>query len=427
MSKRSPSGLAYWRSLFEEGPEVAATNFADRLTAQNIPAAIAYRPTSEELRQIFRAAEGTSGPFRGVPIAVKDCYDVASQLTRAGSAFYHQVRPATAADASLVAQVRELGGIPALKTQMEEFACGMTGRNAHFGPCPHPTLAGATPGGSSSGSAWAVASGLTPMALGSDTGGSLRVPAAWCGLYAMRVPQRDWSTHGFVPLVPSFDTAGWLTATAEDMLTVSEALLQRGGTRMGKRLKVLSLLQHSGHLDLRLRARYEAIDELLNVVSEPEGSAYLAFNLVGSELAYNILGTREMAQVHAEWLDPYRAHYGADVWARIDSGRRRTVQELEMASKKRLAVTQAFKDVFLNYDAVVMPVVPVPTPQYDQMNDALRSRLLQLNAPASLARLPVLTIPVSLNDGRTGGVQVIFPGVVRMRFSEILSLFTGQN
>ncbi|MGF1453491.1 MAG: amidase family protein [Opitutales bacterium] len=426
MSHQPNRGIAYWRALFEEGPEVAADAYLDFAKSSTSTAVFAHLPDTETLRERFRRAESAKGPLQGVPVAVKDNFHAAGHPTGAGSAFFAELHGEVSDDANLVADAKNLGAVVAGKTQLNEFAYGLSGRNDHFGDCPHPVVSRGATGGSSSGSAAAVASGACPLALGTDTAGSLRVPAAWCGLFSLRVPRRDWSTQGVVPLAPSIDTAGWLAGSAEDMLLASENLLGRGGSRVGKRLKVMSLLQHAGALDLELREALEELDVQLDVTSEPEGAAYLAFNLVGADYAYNILSSHEAWHVHAEWLDEYKARYSERVWQRIDRGRHWSAQELEMANKKKNSVTQAFKDIFLNYDAVVLPAVPMPTPPLRMVNEPVRNRLVQLNAPASLARLPVLTVPLKLADGRSGGAQIIFPGMVRMRFSEVLALFYGD-
>lgn len=430
MSSNPTRGFAYWRAIFEEGAEIAVDAFLGHLKQRggvDNPAVFPYLPSRDALIEAFRQAERSRKPLRGIPFAVKDTFDVAGWPTRAGSAFFEEVKDPITEDAALVHDTRALGAVPVGKTQLNEFAYGLSGRNDHFGDCPHPSIPHGAPGGSSSASAWAVGSGVVPLAIGTDTGGSIRVPASWCGLYGLRVPRRDWSNSGMFNLAPSFDTVGWLTNTPEDMMMVSENLLGRGATRLGKRLKVLSLLQHSGNFDPELREALEELDSYLDVASEPESAAYLGFNLVGSDYAYTILTSYEAASVHADWLGPYQERYGKRVYQRIERGRHWPAQELELANKKKNAVTQAFKDVFLNYDAVLIPAVPTPTPPLKMVNEPVRNRILQLNAPASLARLPVLTVPIRLADGRSGGLQVIFPGMVRMRFSEVLSLFYGNE
>src|ERR1019366_9194510 len=110
------------------------------------------------------------------------------------------------------------------KSQMVEFASGLTGENPHYGDCPHPRFPERLSGGSSSGSAALVAAGVVPFAIGTDTGGCIRVPAAWCGLYGFRQSPGEELIRDAFPLSPTMDTAGWFTAHAADMLTVWRAI-----------------------------------------------------------------------------------------------------------------------------------------------------------------------------------------------------------
>ncbi len=166
---------------------------------------------------------------------------------------------------------------------------------------------------------------------------------------------------------------------------------------------------------------------MLNAIQDPEVSAWLSFNFVGCESAYSILSSREAYLTHKDWLQSHKDEYDPIVWRRIHNGGNWTESEIAHAKQKRHSVTQAFKDSFLNYDAVVMPVTTKASPTKDEMTSALRSQLLQLNTPVSLARLPALTIPVKLSNGTSGGLQIVFPSQLRLRAAEVLALFSGEG
>lgn len=398
----------------------------DHLGLPDPHAALAYIPGRQELLTKARAC--ASGRLQGVPFAVKDLYDVAGWPTRAGSPFYGDIHGVPNNNCSLVKALMDAGAIPVVKSQLNEFAYGLSGANEHYGDCPHPEIKDSLAGGSSSGSAWAVGRGLVPLAIGTDTAGSIRVPAACCGVFGFRLPRKEWTSQGCVPLAPSFDTAGWMTSTARDMMRVIEALQPAKGSRFGKRLRLLNLLGHSGPIDPELLYAYEEAMERLKVVEDAEAAAWVGFSIVGCEPAYSILSSREAALVHADWLDERRSQYSSVVWQRLDRGRNWSESDVEAARQKQLSLTQAFKDIFLNYDAVVMPAVPRPSPgKLALRSDNFRNRLLQLNTPASLARLPALTLPVFLPDGRSGGLQIIFPGLIRMRAVEVLARYAEAS
>jgi Asp-tRNA(Asn)/Glu-tRNA(Gln) amidotransferase A subunit family amidase len=164
-------------------------------------------------------------PLAGTDCFLKDCFDVEGLPTWASSRFLEQVRPGPHADGALAKHLRSLGVSVVGKTQMNEFAYGLDGANPHNGDCPHPFLPGKCSGGSSSGSAWVVAKRLVPLAFGTDTGGSIRVPAAFCGIVGLRIPPNDWAEEGCFPLSPSFDTVGWFTSTLPEMARFSRLLL----------------------------------------------------------------------------------------------------------------------------------------------------------------------------------------------------------
>jgi amidase/aspartyl-tRNA(Asn)/glutamyl-tRNA(Gln) amidotransferase subunit A len=156
-------------------------------------AAIATLPDETILTARFAAVPRSSPPslLGGVPYFLKDLFDVAGEPTLAGSLFLPEVRPAPARESALVRGLRDAGAVLGGKAHLHEFAYGLTGENVHSGDVEHPRFPGRTSGGSSSGSAALVAAGVVPLAIGTDTGGSIRVPAAFCGLFGFRLTPRD--------------------------------------------------------------------------------------------------------------------------------------------------------------------------------------------------------------------------------------------
>ncbi len=232
-----------WQQLAPEAAAREVRRRADSLSAAQRRAVLAVLPREADLSAAFASAPlGT--PLRGIPFLLKDLFDVVGMPTFAGSSFLPEVRPTPPVDSRIVTNLRAAGAVLAGKTQTFEFAWGLTGENAHYGDCEHPRFPGRTSGGSSSGSAAAVAAGIVPFAIGTDTGGSVRVPAAFCGIYAYRgVPHNELIADA-VPLAPSFDTAGWFTGNAADMRLALSALV---GLRASERTPRGMLLGDARH------------------------------------------------------------------------------------------------------------------------------------------------------------------------------------
>ena len=153
----------------------------------------ALRPDSDSSDGIpsGHKAPPTAHPLHDIPYLLKDLFDLAGVPTRAGSTFLDKIRPTPTHDSRIASALARLGAVCAGKTHLVEFASGLTGENPHFGDCPHPRWPDRLSGGSSSGSAALVAAGVAPLSIGTDTGGSVRVPAAWCGLYGFRLTPGD--------------------------------------------------------------------------------------------------------------------------------------------------------------------------------------------------------------------------------------------
>ena len=344
-------------------------------------------------------------PLAGVPYFVKDLFDLAGAPTFAGSTFLPEVRAAQG-DCAVVRAAGLAGLVCAGKTQLHEFAYGITGENPHYGDCENPSAPGRTAGGSSSGSAAAVAAGIVPIAFGSDTGGSVRVPAAFCGVYGFRLTPGDpWIRDAF-PLAPSFDTAGWFAAGAADMRVTLQALLGLEAAVAAPRGCYLELPGVDAAVRLACRTAADALGALLD--TNATGALRAAF--FDAVSAYNTLVASEAWQAHAGWADRMQTRYDPAVWQRLARGRALTDGDLAGAHGARAAIERAWANYFAEFDFLAMPAAPCPALTKAECTLENRTRILTQTAPASVGGLPVLTVPLRLAPSGTrltAGLQVI--------------------
>jgi amidase/aspartyl-tRNA(Asn)/glutamyl-tRNA(Gln) amidotransferase subunit A len=335
-----------------------------------------------------------------------------------------------------------LGAVCAGKTHLVEFASGLTGENPHYGDCPHPFRPDRLSGGSSSGSAALVAAGVAPLAIGTDTGGSVRVPAAWCGLHGFRLTPGDDLIHDAVPLAPTMDTAGWFTANAGDMLAAWRALT---GSRVGANATTRSasttlsptapsFAKATGGTQPRLpnvqprgcylNARklvpgmvaevatacdYAAASVAAQADSVTEASLLLSWHHAVD--SYVTIGMSEAYAVHRSWLAPYREHYDPVIWRRFTDAGHFAADEIARARQHLADMRTVWRDFFRTYDFLVLPAVPCAAPTKAEATPELRRHILTLTAPASLGGLPVLSLPIPLPSGLTAGLQIVLPSV----------------
>jgi amidase/aspartyl-tRNA(Asn)/glutamyl-tRNA(Gln) amidotransferase subunit A len=388
-------------------PEAAAREVRRRaearLGATQRKAAIAVLLDESALAASFAAAP-TASPLRGVPYLLKDLFDVGGIPTFAGSSFLPDVRPNPGRDSGIARELAAAGAVLAGKTHLFEFAWGLTGENAHYGDCEHPRFPGRTSGGSSSGSAAAVAAEVVPLAIGTDTGGSIRVPAAFCGIFGYRgVPGDEWISDA-VALAPSFDTAGWFTRTASDMRQVLATLV---GLRTNEdRAPKGCYIERPGLDPDVAKACRDAASEITGPADASTQAELLAKFAPAAE-TYGVLAGLESWKIHRKWAEKFRVKYGPLLQDRLDRARGISQAQVAAVEPSYEAIRLTWTKFFLTYDYLVMPASPFPALVKADCTQANRLRMMNLTTPASLGALPVLTIPVPLPSGMSTGLQVV--------------------
>lgn len=389
-----------WAELAQQDPQTWQQQLHE--TIANCRARTGDAVISWDLSSACQPGRGALG---GVPYGAKELFDVEGWPSHSSSILPPVLEAKATKDAAVVERMRQLGASCAAKAQMNEFAYGLSGENPHYGNCPHPFLPGCLTGGSSSGSAYLVAAGYLPMALGTDTGGSIRLPASWCGLYGLRsVP--GYCMDGAFPLAESFDTIGWFTRTSADMQQSIEAWFEVQTNDRSEPLKGGMLIPEA-LLDAPVFQKISSVVETLRI-GPAAGSDVLENFLADCNVAFNVLQSREAYAIHHEWLELYGDLYDPAVKARILRGANWTDEQIEQAEGMRQRITDWFAAYFRSHDYLLMPVCPRPSVPVAQASGDLREKLLRLTAPASLAQKPVLTIPVTLEGKQSVGLQFIF-------------------
>ncbi|MEI6107706.1 MAG: amidase family protein [Opitutae bacterium] len=386
-----------------------------------------------EIPSGHKAPPTADAPLARLPYLLKDLFDLAGVPTRAGSTFLHLARGTATHDSRIASRLTELGAACAGKTNLVEFAAGLFGDNAHYGDCPHPHFPDRLAGGSSSGSAALVAAGVVPFAIGTDTGGSVRVPAAFCGLHGFRLTPGDDLIRAAMPLSPSMDTVGWFTANAADMLTAWQALVAGRASppdeprarddaaarpedspypaRTGRNFRGCFL--PSSVLGLPFDpASAVACDRAAARIAPPADQALSGALLASWQQAveaYTITVLTEAHTVHQNWLTLYHEHYEPGIWQRFSDGGRFSPEQRAQARQSMAVVRAGFRHYFSDHDYLVLPATPFPALRKADCTPEARKLLLTLTSPASLAGLPVLTLPVALESGLTSGLQIILP------------------
>lgn len=389
----------------------------DRL---NICTSIDGERARERAAQIDAAVESGDdpGPLAGVPIALKDIFDHAGRVTTAGSGFY---RHDAGRSATVVTRLEEAGAVIVSRTGLHEFAYGFSSENDWFGPVRNPLDPELSPGGSSGGSAAAVAAGQVPIALGTDTGGSVRVPAALCGVYGLKVTHGRVPLDGVFPLAPSLDTVGPLAGSAADLGLAYQAIaghsaadpwsverpVQPPGASppdlQGLRIAIPVPWVDEGPTSREVEAAFEeAIGALRSMGASTE--LYHDPELVPWGRIQDIAGG-EVASVHRTWWSERRP-YGEEVGARIGQAMTVDLDSYIEAQRWRAGLRGRFDRVFQRFDLIATPTTAVLRKRIglDEVptssgSSHYRPALSWFTALVNHAGHPAIALPLSSTDG----------------------------
>ena len=336
--------------------------------AQSSACRYVYMPGGFDISALGTASAGAGTPLAGIPISVKDLFDVAGQTTAAGSTVLAQA-PVAAQDCPAVARLRAAGAVIVGRTNMVEFAFSAVGINPHYGTPVNPadTQVERIPGGSSSGAAVSVATGAAFVGLGSDTGGSIRIPAALCGIVGFKSTARLVPALGALPLSTSLDTVCALTRSVCDAVLAHEVLAARTVTLAHKPLAMRRLAivrtQMQDTLDSTVAQAFERTLRLLRQAgAQIEEIALEEINDLAAINATGGLSAAESYAWHRQLIAENEAQYDPRVALRILRGARMSAFEyIDLVAARRQWITRV-EARLQGFDAVLSPTVPITAP-----------------------------------------------------------------
>jgi amidase len=359
-----------------------------------------------------------TAPFHGAPdgllagltAAVKDMYDIVGTRTSGGSPDWLSTCPPALSSAAAVIKILDAGATIVGKTVCDEFFYSVTGANAHYGTPANPRAPGRLPGGSSSGSAAATASGACDFALGSDTGGSVRIPAALCGVYGIRPTHGRIDFSGAMAMAPSFDVAGWFASGPGVFRAVGAVLLD--GPRSRDTIRNLVFLDDAfaeadGNVAALLRF---ALDVMADELPKPVVDCAAPGGLDPWRECFRIIQAREVWINYGGFIERHHPKLGPGIRERMEIAARVSDRDVESARGGQTRASERIRSLAQPETILCLPTAPsisplLATPEQDL--ESFRLRVMRLTCIAGLGGLPQITIPVGTASGCPVGLSFI--------------------
>jgi amidase len=350
------------------------------------------------------------GPLAGLTAAIKDMYDIAGARTGGGSPEWLQAHVPATMTAGAVQKLLDAGATVIGKTICDEFFYSVTGANAHYGTPINPRAPDRFPGGSSSGSAVATAAGACDFALGSDTGGSVRIPASFCGLYGIRPTHGRVDASGAMAMAPTFDVPGWFAQGPGLFHRLGAVLLQGSGVHQ----PVDDLIV----LDDAFEQAVPAIAELIEPTLATLRNRFpkLVHATIGHgqfdtwREAFRVVQAHETWQTYGDFIDAHKPRLGPGIKERMDFAASVAKHDADIARKEQEAARAHIRTIATPGTLLLLPTAPCIAPLKSSSASDLelfRARVMRLTCIAGISGLPQITIPVGTIAGVPAGMSFI--------------------
>jgi len=358
----------------------------------------------------IEARGAASGPLAGLTFAAKDLYDVAGQKTGFGNPDWLRTHEPAVRTAPAVQMLLDAGARLVGKTHTEEMAWSLTGENAHYGTPVNVNAPGRVPGGSSSGSAAAVAAGLVDFALGSDTGGSVRLPASYCGILGLRPTHGRIPLEGACPLAPSFDTCGWFARDAGVFERVGRVLLRDAAPARAPGRLLVAQDAFAFAEDVALAALKPALERVAALIGAPENVTVGDESLTRWMDYFRFPQGAEAWAAHGAWIARVKPQFGPAIKGRFEWASTVDPKDVARAGTRREEITRRMDDTLRDNAVLALPSAPdiaLPRNSPPAVVDQLRARALPMLCIAGLARLPQVSLPLATVNGCPLGLSLI--------------------
>lgn len=361
----------------------------------------------------FTVPGAPTGALAGLSFAAKDVFDVAGHTTGAGNPTWLATHAPAEQHSPLVEQLLAAGATLQGKVISDELAYSIHGHNLHYGMPLNPAAPDRIPGGSSSGSVAAVAARLVDFALGTDTGGSTRVPASYCGVWGLRTTHGLLPREGLVPLHPSFDTATWFAHDARTFARVADVLAPAQPFTPRRVLRVDDALAEADAAFAPLLAQVAAaLQASTGAAVQPVLAADAGDTLEQWRRHYVAWGAHEGWQAHGAWISSHAPAFEDAIAGRWQAASQVDAASARQAQAEGLAIRERVRALVGDDAVMLLPSAATAAPRRDAGGaeiDAIRMRTLRISCIAGLAGLPQVSLPLRLPDGLPAGISLIGP------------------